>query len=59
MKLSGVNFEIRSQFLPENMIDFWFVPYLNQTDHCAFTSKLNVTDKNITCLTEGQSTVEW
>jgi len=38
--MSGVNFEIRSQFLPENVIHFWMVPYLNPTDHCVFISKI-------------------
>jgi hypothetical protein len=57
--MSGVNFEMRSQCLPENLIHFWLVLYLNHRGHYVFISKINVADKHITCLTEGQSTAEW
>jgi hypothetical protein len=56
--MSGVNFEMRSKFLPENVI-VWLVLYRDQTDHFVFISKLNAADTHITCLTEGQSTAEW
>lgn len=59
MRCRGVNFEIRSQFPPENVTHFAVCTYLNQTDLCVFISKLNVANKHITCLTEGQSTAEW
>jgi hypothetical protein len=49
---------MRSQFLPENVINFWLVLYLNQTDQCVLISQINAANKHITRLT-GQPTAEW